>query len=147
MTALMTTLIIIHVIISVALIVVVLLQQSKQQNISGAIMGGSSDTFFGKNKGRTVDAMLRKFTSVLAALFIISSVSLAIISVQHYKNEQAATQNAETTPIDVSTDGQDAAENNTDTDAAENGADAAENNTDAPTDNGNAEGEASTPAE
>lgn len=100
MTALMTTLIIVHVVISVALIVVVLLQQSKQQNISGAIMGGSSDTFFGKNKGRTVDAMLRKLTSVLAALFIVSSVTLAIVSLQNYKNEQSSTMDAETLPIE-----------------------------------------------
>lgn len=123
MTALMTTLIIVHVVISVALIVVVLLQQSKQQNISGAIMGGSSDTFFGKNKGRTVDAMLRKLTSVLAALFIVSSVTLAIVSLQNYKNEQSSTMDAETLPIEsteVPVDNAEAGAETTDVEAGDN---------------------------
>ncbi len=76
-------LVVIHVIISVILIAVVLLQHGKQQGLSGSIAGGA-ETFFGKNKGRTIDAMLKKFTSVFAALFIISSVTLALVTV----NEQ-----------------------------------------------------------
>lgn len=79
-------LIVIHVIISLILIAVVLLQHGKQQGLSGAIAGGA-ETFFGKNKGRTVDAMLKKFTSVIAALFIISSVALAFVSVSEYKSK------------------------------------------------------------
>jgi len=35
---------------------------------------GGAETFFGKNKGRTVDAMLKKFTAVVAILFIVSDV-------------------------------------------------------------------------
>lgn len=139
MTALMTTLIIVHVVISIALIVVVLLQQSKQQNISGAIMGGSSDTFFGKNKGRTVDAMLRKFTSVLAALFIISSVSLAIVSLHNYKSEQSATLDSGDLPIE----GADVIDENADTD---NGEPAATDNADT-ADVENADAQTETPAE
>ena len=76
-----TALIIIHTIISLALVVVVLMQHGKQQGLSGAIAGGA-ETFFGKNKGRTIDAMLKKVTAVVAALFIISSVALAVVSVQ-----------------------------------------------------------------
>lgn len=128
MTALMTTLIIIHVIISVALIVVVLLQQSKQQNISGAIMGGNSDTFFGKNKGRTVDAILKKITSVLAALFIVSSVSLALVSIEQSKppveqteetGDASTENNGEAADNGEATDGNDAADvtDNADTNA------------------------------
>lgn len=76
-------LIVIHVIISIILVAIVLMQHGKQQGLSGAIAGGA-ETFFGKNKGRTIDAMLKKFTSVFAALFIISSVTLALVTV----NEQ-----------------------------------------------------------
>ncbi len=91
-----TVLIIIHVIISVVLIAVVLLQHGKQQGLSGAIAGGA-ETFFGKNKGRTVDAMLKKFTAVIAALFIISSVALAFVSVagNKAKTETPASQTEE----------------------------------------------------
>lgn len=88
---------IIHVIISLALIVVVLLQHGKQQGLSGAIAGGA-ETFFGKNKGRTVDAMLKKFTAVIACLFIISSLVLAGVSVREYNKANApATDATQTT--------------------------------------------------
>ena len=86
-------LIVIHVIISIILVAIVLMQHGKQQGLSGAIAGGA-ETFFGKNKGRTVDAMLKKFTSVVAALFIISSVALAFVSVSEYKANQKAAQEA-----------------------------------------------------
>ena len=86
-------LIVIHVIISIILVAIVLMQHGKQQGLSGAIAGGA-ETFFGKNKGRTVDAMLKKFTSVVAALFIISSVALAFVSVSEHKANQKAAQEA-----------------------------------------------------
>ncbi|MBO5135899.1 MAG: preprotein translocase subunit SecG [Clostridia bacterium] len=74
-----TALTIIHLIIALVLIVTVLLQNGKQQGLSGAISGGA-ETFFGKNKGKTVDALLKKVTAVVAILFIISSVSLAYLA-------------------------------------------------------------------
>ena len=74
-----TALIIIHVVIAVILTVIVLMQHGKQQGLSGAIAGGA-ETFFGKNKGRTVDAMLKKFTAVVAILFIVSSVVLVLLT-------------------------------------------------------------------
>lgn len=79
-----TALIIIHVIISIILIATVLMQHGNQQGISGAIAGGA-ETFFGKNKGRTIDAMLKKVTAVVAVLFIASSVVLAVYSIQSNK--------------------------------------------------------------
>lgn len=81
-----TTLIIIHVIISLILIVTVLMQHGKQQGLSGAIAGGA-ETFFGKNKGRTIDAALKKVTAVVALLFIISSIVLAAYSIEKNKAE------------------------------------------------------------
>jgi len=86
-------LIVIHVIISIILIAIVLMQHGKQQGLSGAIAGGA-ETFFGKNKGRTIDAMLKKFTSVVAALFIISSVALAFVSVSEHKANTKVAQEA-----------------------------------------------------
>ncbi len=79
---------IIHVVISLALILVVLMQHGKQQGLSGAIAGGA-ETFFGKNKGRTIDAILKKFTAVIAILFVISSLALAAISINTYNKENA----------------------------------------------------------
>lgn len=83
-------LIIAHVVISVVLVAIVLMQHGKQQGLSGAIAGGA-ETFFGKNKGRTIDAMLKKFTAVFAVLFIISSIVLTAVSVNEYKGTETET--------------------------------------------------------
>ena len=73
-----TIITIIHVILSVILIAVVLLQSGKAAGLSGSIAGGA-ETFFGKNKARTLDGMLEKATAVVAILFIITSLVLAIV--------------------------------------------------------------------
>jgi len=77
MQPLTITLLIVHAVVSLALVIIVLLQQGKQEGLSGAIAGGA-ETFFGKNKARTIDSMLKKFTTVVAALFIISSIGLYV---------------------------------------------------------------------
>lgn len=69
---------IVHVILSVLLIAIVLFQSGAQQGLSGSI-GGGAETFFGKNKARTMDAMLAKCTSVIAVLFIVTSIVLSLI--------------------------------------------------------------------
>lgn len=89
---------IIHVVISIALVAVVLLQEGKQQGLSGAIAGGA-ETFFGKNKGRTLDAMFKKLTAVLAAFFIISSLALAAVAVVDY-NKSLEPETAETEVVE-----------------------------------------------
>ncbi len=96
-------LIIVHVIIAIVLVVVVLMQHGKQQGLSGAIAGGA-ETFFGKNKGRTIDAMLKKFTAVVAALFVISSIVLTTVSVKEYKSSSSS--DASSTEASQSADGQ-----------------------------------------
>ncbi len=70
---------IIHLILSLILVAVVLLQSGKAQGLSGAIAGGS-ETFFGKNKGRTIDAILEKWTSVVAIAFLVTSIVLFFLS-------------------------------------------------------------------
>lgn len=95
---------IIHIVIAVILILTVLLQHGKQQGMSGAIAGGA-ETFFGKNKGRTIDAMLKKFTAVFAILFIISSLALTALSANEYKNSAETTEATETT-TDAATEGE-----------------------------------------
>ncbi|MBE7012895.1 MAG: preprotein translocase subunit SecG [Ruminococcaceae bacterium] len=78
MLKLVTALTVVHVILSLALIVVVLLQSGKQAGLSGSI-GGGAETFFGKNKARTLDGLLSRLTTVLAILFIVVSFVLALI--------------------------------------------------------------------
>ena len=70
---------IVHVVLAFILIVVVLLQSGKSAGLSGSI-GGGAETFFGKNKANTLDGILEKATAVVAALFIITSIVLAILA-------------------------------------------------------------------
>ena len=67
-----------HILFCVSLIVIVLFQSGKQAGLSGAIAGGA-ETFFGKNKGRTIDAILGKWTAVAAVGFLITSIVLQIL--------------------------------------------------------------------
>lgn len=55
---------------SLVIIIVVLLQEGQQANLSGAIAGGA-DSFLGKNKARTVDAFLAKWTKFFAIGFFV----------------------------------------------------------------------------
>ncbi len=69
---------ILHILFCVSLIIIVLFQSAKQAGLSGAIAGGA-ETFFGKNKGRTIDAILGKWTAVAAVGFLITSIVLQIM--------------------------------------------------------------------
>lgn len=70
---------VIQVIASILIIGIVLMQSGKSSGLSGAIAGGA-ETFFGKNKGRTIDAILNRYTSIFALVFVTVSVALFIIT-------------------------------------------------------------------
>lgn len=79
MTALQYVLSIVIILLSVFITILVLLQESKQQGLSGAI-SGAADSFFGKNKGRTLEAKLEKFTKIAGtAFFILALVSSLLV--------------------------------------------------------------------
>ena len=79
MTKLQITFTVIHVVLSFLLVLVVLFQSGKSAGLSGSI-GGGAETFFGKNKANTLDGILEKATGVIAVLFIITSITLAILA-------------------------------------------------------------------
>lgn len=66
---------VIYVIVSIALVVVVLMQEGKSAGLSGAI-NGVADTYWGKNKGRSMEGALEKATRILVVCFIVLSVLL-----------------------------------------------------------------------
>src|SRR5947199_8378369 len=69
-------LVILHVIISVFLILVVLVQQGKGADLAGAFGGGGSQTAFG---ARGATTLLHKLTTIFFALFVVTSMTLAIL--------------------------------------------------------------------
>ena len=67
---------IIFIIDCIALTVVVLMQEGKQQGL-GAI-AGAAETYWGKNKGRSMEGKLVTITKVLAVLFVVIAIILNI---------------------------------------------------------------------
>lgn len=74
MTTLFSVLILIS---SILLIVTVLFQESKSEGL-GAISGGA-EKIWGKARARTMEATLRKITTISAIVFMISAIVLAAI--------------------------------------------------------------------
>lgn len=74
MQILRTILTILFVIDCIALTVVVLMHEGKSQGL-GAI-AGAADTYWGKNKGRSMEGGLVKATTVMGVLFFVLAVVL-----------------------------------------------------------------------
>lgn len=60
------------------LVTIVLMQQGKVQGLSGAI-AGAGETYWGKNKSRSMEGGLHKITVVAAILFVIISLALNLL--------------------------------------------------------------------
>ena len=65
-------------ILAVFLTVAVLLQHGKTHNLSGTIAGGA-ETFFGKEKGKTIDKILSTVTSVASVIFVLAVIVLFVV--------------------------------------------------------------------
>lgn len=70
-----TFLTIIFIIISIVLTILVLMQEGKSAGLSGAI-SGVADTYWGKNKGRSMEGKLVTATKIMAALFFVLAAVL-----------------------------------------------------------------------
>jgi preprotein translocase subunit SecG len=69
-----TILMVVFIIISLIITVVILMQEGKSAGL-GAI-SGAADTYWGKNKGRSMEGMLVKLTRVCVILFLVLAVVL-----------------------------------------------------------------------
>ena len=76
----MILLTIIHVLVCVFLVIVVLLQSGKAADLAGAFGGMGSQTAFGPRGAATV---LSKATTIAAGLFMVTSLSLAILATKN----------------------------------------------------------------
>ncbi len=74
MGALRIILTIVYIIICIALIVLVLMQEGKTAGL-GAV-SGAAETYWGKNKGRSMEGKLVKITTGLAIGFILLAIIL-----------------------------------------------------------------------
>ncbi len=74
MSTLRIVLTIVFIIVSIALAAIVLLQEGKSAGL-GAI-SGAAETYWGKNKGRSMEGALVKITRYLAIGFLVLAVVL-----------------------------------------------------------------------
>lgn len=69
-----TILTVIFLIICVVLTIIVLMQEGKSAGLG--TISGAAETYWGKNKGRSMEGALEKATKILAVLFIVLAVLL-----------------------------------------------------------------------
>ena len=69
---------IIQVLCGLAVIAVVMLQSGKSAGLSGAIAGGA-DTFLSKNKAKSWDAKLARWTKWVAIAFVVLTLVISLV--------------------------------------------------------------------
>ena len=72
---LLRVLTVVFMIVCLIITVVILLQEGKQAGLTGAI-SGAADTYWGKNKDRSMEGKLEKATKICVVLFFVLSVIL-----------------------------------------------------------------------
>ena len=127
-----TILCIILLLMAIFLTVAVLMQHGKSHNLSGTIAGGA-ETFFGKTKGRSVDAMLSKVTTIVAIIFVILVVVVYVIQDDTVIYQEIPVEDNAVVEGAESTDGADVITN--EAEEATNGDDATTNDAEEATDN------------
>ncbi|MCI8600741.1 MAG: preprotein translocase subunit SecG [Oscillospiraceae bacterium] len=62
------------------LILLVMMQESKQGGLGSTFGDSSSESYFGKNSGRTLEAMLAKITKYCAIVFFVLTILVSVFS-------------------------------------------------------------------
>lgn len=65
------------VLLSIAMIIIVMLQEGNSSNL-GAITG-AAESFFGKNKAKSLDSKFKRWTMIIAGSILVSSILFFVI--------------------------------------------------------------------
>lgn len=68
---------VVYVILALGLITIVLLQEGKSAGLGS--IGGAAETYWGKNKARSLEGAFEKYTKISAGLFIVLALILNIL--------------------------------------------------------------------
>ncbi|MBO7178683.1 MAG: preprotein translocase subunit SecG [Clostridia bacterium] len=71
-SGLLIALMVVMVLLAVGMIVVVMMQSGNQNNL-GAITG-AAESFFGKNKAKTMEAKFKRWTVIIAVSMLVCSI-------------------------------------------------------------------------
>jgi preprotein translocase subunit SecG len=69
---------IVYIVVAVAIIAIVLLQEGKSAGL-GSAFATSQDSYYNKNKGRTLEGKFEKWTKIAAAAFVVLALILMIV--------------------------------------------------------------------
>lgn len=69
---------IIDILICIGLVLLVVFQEGHSKGLG--IIGGGAETFFGKSKGRSIDAVLKKLTTIAAIVFATLTILLYLLT-------------------------------------------------------------------
>jgi len=112
---------------AVFLVAAVLMQHGKSHGMSGTITGGA-ETFFGSGKGRTIDNILSKVTTIVAVVFCVLVIVMFMLQgtvkvtgpSSKPAGNQETSQGTESTETTESTESTDSTEDHSDaTDSSE----------------------------
>lgn len=74
-------LIALYVVNCLALLIVTMMQNKDSQGASGTIVGSSTNNFYEKNKSRTREGKMKKWTIILGIAFAVLAIALGIVYV------------------------------------------------------------------
>ena len=71
--------ILIGIYVIVCFAVIILAMKQTKDGASETIVGGNSNNFYEKNKGKTKEGMLKRWTVILTTAFVVLSIGLGIV--------------------------------------------------------------------
>jgi len=72
-------LVVVQFILCLAVTVLAMMQSKDDAGLSSTITGSSTNNFFEKNKGRTREGMLKRWTIITGVAFVICTIATSII--------------------------------------------------------------------
>ena len=69
----------IYIVVALVVIVIALTQTKDDSGLSSTVTGSSTNNFYEKNKGRTKEGKQKRWTIILAVVFVILTISLGIL--------------------------------------------------------------------
>ena len=72
-------LVVVQFILCLAVTVLAMMQSKDDAGLSSTITGSSTNNFFEKNKGRTREGMLKRWTIISGVAFVICTIATSII--------------------------------------------------------------------
>ena len=70
---------VVYFIVAIAIIILAMMQSKEDSGLSSTITGSSTYNFYEKNKGRTREGKLKRWTVILSIIFAILTIALGIL--------------------------------------------------------------------